>query len=376
MPTDNDLPPDASQNAAPAQSSTIADKLRALVAGIIADPLNRKGFSAALAQAPQGIASGRALSDKIVSYLPVPQSIRDHVSDLEDLAQDTADSALSNDPMDTMKAQATSIGRGVQQGVTGFNEGLGSTFAAPVDALHTGADYLTSKVGQLFGLPPIDSPQPSQMYNAAFVDPAGPPMTRGQKLMRAGGNAVGQSVPTMFGSLGLATSGVRSGVSLADQAAGGLVDSIEAPAAVSATSPAADVAVAPATDAASAPASSISGVFQKYMPMSSFAARQIGRAVPSSVKSLPANILDTVSPTNLQSGAQNFVDAVNPTNIVNAFNPANLSGAADSTLDMMAQNPALVAKAKAVQAFHSGVKNERALLNQPQQQPPDASGSY
>jgi len=37
MPTDNDLPPDASQNAAPAQSSTIADKLRALVAGIIAD---------------------------------------------------------------------------------------------------------------------------------------------------------------------------------------------------------------------------------------------------------------------------------------------------------------------------------------------------
>jgi hypothetical protein len=188
MPTDNNSPPDASQNAAPAPSSTIADKLRALVAGVIADPLNRQGWQNAVAQAPQNIASARAIGDKIVSYLPVPQSIRDHGSDIEDLAQDSANSALSNDPTDTMKAQAASIGRGVRQGVTGFNEGLGSYLTVPADAIASVADTVGNTVGGWFGSPPVNLPKPSDMYNALFVDPAGPPMTRGQKLMRADGH--------------------------------------------------------------------------------------------------------------------------------------------------------------------------------------------
>jgi hypothetical protein len=231
MPPETSAAADAST--APTPSPSIADTLRAYAAGIIADPLNRKGLSKAWADAPQSLATARGVVDKVAGYLPMPQSIRDHFSDIEDLGQDTADAALSKNPMDALKAEAASIGNGLRQGVAGFNEGVGPVFTAPADALASLSDAVGNKVGGYFGSPPVNLPMPSKMYNDAFVVPSGPPQTKGQKLMRAGGNAVGQSVPMMAGGLGLATSGARSGISMAQQAAGGLVDSIEAPAATS-----------------------------------------------------------------------------------------------------------------------------------------------
>jgi hypothetical protein len=75
------------------------------------------------------------------------------------------------------------------------------------------------------------------------------------------------------------------------------------------------------------------------------------------------NLVDMVNPANIQSRLQSLVNALNPTNVAAAFNPANLQGAADATLDTVAANPMLAAQAKAVQSFHTGVKNQRAILN-------------
>jgi hypothetical protein len=76
-----------------------------------------------------------------------------------------------------------------------------------------------------------------------------------------------------------------------------------------------------------------------------------------------------VNPANIQGRVQGVVNALSPTNVAAAFNPANLQGAADATLDTVAANPMLATQAKAIQSFHTGVKNQRAILNQPQQQP-------
>jgi hypothetical protein len=55
--------PDQSSAASAPQPSTIADTLREFAAGIVADPLNRKGWSAALS--PEGVASARAAADRV-----------------------------------------------------------------------------------------------------------------------------------------------------------------------------------------------------------------------------------------------------------------------------------------------------------------------
>jgi hypothetical protein len=153
----------------------------------------------------------------------MPQSIRDHVSDIEDLGQDTVGAALSKDPMDALNAQAVSIGHGLQQGIAGFNEGLKNIFGGVADAVMAPQRGIQYGLESLTGTPHSDQLLPSQAFSQLFIDPAGAPQTKGQKLMRAGGNAVGLSVPTMFGGLGLATSGARSGISLAQQAASSIL---------------------------------------------------------------------------------------------------------------------------------------------------------
>lgn len=371
MPSDaTPASPDAYSGDVPLASPTIAERLRSALATVNAPFGWSSGVSA------PSVADVRAMADALYNHVPMPDSVRDHLTDVEDLATNTANAALSKNPVDEMKAQAGSIANGLQQGATGFNEGLSSTVLRPLDAI----PYFVDKAMGGEGVHPLEG-----TFNKYFVDPAGPPTTPGQQKMRAGGDAVGQNVPLIASGLGLATSGARYGVSLAQQAAGGLVDSIEAPAAASAVSaPVADAASAPAANAGEAATSGVGAMLRKYLPMTTWVVdndpvingvvkplgRAIGNVLPNSITSMPANIAEAVSPAGIQSGVQNVVNALNPTNVVNAFNPANLQGAADSTLDFVAQNPRLAVQGKAAQAFHSGVNKQRLLQAQQAQQPP------
>ena len=163
--------------------------------------------------------------------------------------------------------------------------------------------------------------------------------------MRAGGNAVGQNVPAIFGGLGAATSGIRSGVSLADQAADGAVDLITAPAAVAAATPAADVRVPPLAGCGrcSAPVSDLSAAFQIHAhdlvrcAPSRAIVPAMGRLMPASVKSLGTTIANPTSPqTTLRAPRRIRQRRLTPADIVDALSPANLQGAADSALDTIA----------------------------------------
>jgi hypothetical protein len=62
-------------------------------------------------------------------------------------------------------------------------------------------------------------PSAHDLFNRIAVDPAGEPQSIGQRLMRAGGEGVGGAALPMAGMLGVAGSGLRSGVTLAEQAA-------------------------------------------------------------------------------------------------------------------------------------------------------------
>ena len=167
------------------------------------------------AQLREAAQSGRDAAHTALNDFPEP-GIRDQAGDVVDLAFDTA-SSLPDAQKRT--AQLAEIRNGVQQTATGFNEGLASTVGR---ALDTPGYFLGKPIG-------LDVPEEARhpfegAFRKYFVDPAGPPTTPKQRILRSGGNVIGKNVPTMF-----AAGGIRSGISLARQAADGLVDGVAVP---------------------------------------------------------------------------------------------------------------------------------------------------
>ncbi len=332
-----------------AKSPSIADKLRAFAAQVYADPLNLKAWNDMPAQLREAAQSGRDAAHTALNYFPEP-GIRDQAGDVVDLAFDTASSLP--DPQ-KRAAQLAAIRNGVQQTATGFNEGLASTVGR---ALDTPGYFLGKAIGLNV---PEEARYPFEgTFRKYFVDPAGPPMTPKQRILRAGGNVVGENIPTMFAGGGLAARGIRSGISLARQAAGGLVDGVVAPAAV------------PAVISAAEPpaASSIADRLRALAPTSldDFNALvnpiNIAGAAARGVKGVAQSAINTAStvPGMVQRAIPDATNALNPTNIINAVRPANLQGAANSTLDFMARNPVAATGAQTYRAFRQGERGERA----------------
>jgi hypothetical protein len=166
------------------------------------------------------------------------------------------------------------------QAAAGFNKGFGNTAFLPVDALAQGADWLTNKVADGLGiehLPPVTSAH--DMFNKVAVDPAGEPESIMQKLVRAGGQGVGSAVLPVAGGVGVAQSGLRSGLTLVDRAAQPGLDAIQP---------------------------SAGGI--------------LGRLKDLANGLDPRNITSAFSPTNLQGSADRILNmmAVNPTRMVAA----------------------------------------------------------
>lgn len=110
-----------------------------------------------------------------------------------------------------------SMTRSVTQGATGFNEGLASSVLRPLDVV----PFLVSKAFGGEGVHPFEG-----TFREHFVDPAGDPQNRVEQTLRAGGRMAGENLPLMATGAGAAGAGVRSGVSMAEQAAGGLKPTI------------------------------------------------------------------------------------------------------------------------------------------------------
>ena len=120
------------------------------------------------------------------------------------------DAAL--DPATRARA-VRSVARGTQQGLSGFNEGLGNVVFALPDALNTGTDYVAGKLAAAFGAsPPPHVPSSHDYYNRAFVDPAGAPETKLEQRIRGAARSFGTDTPALLLGGGLATAGARSGI--------------------------------------------------------------------------------------------------------------------------------------------------------------------
>jgi hypothetical protein len=77
----------------------------------------------------------------------IADSLADKQS-LKDALHTGVDTAL--DP--TTRAQAVKgVARGVHQGLSGFNEGIGNVVFAPADAPDSGTDYIAGKLAAAFG---------------------------------------------------------------------------------------------------------------------------------------------------------------------------------------------------------------------------------
>jgi hypothetical protein len=166
------------------------------------------------------------------------------------------------------------------QAAAGFNKGFGNTAFLPVDALAQGADWLTNKAGDALGvghLPPVTSAH--DMFNKVAVDPAGEPQSIMQKMMRAGGQGVGNSLLPTTAGVGVAQSGLRSGLTLAERAAQPGLEAIQP---------------------------SAGGI--------------LGRLKDRMNGLDPRNIASAFTPTNLQGSADRILNtmAVNPTRLVAA----------------------------------------------------------
>jgi hypothetical protein len=114
------------------------------------------------------------------------------------------------------------LGRTLQQGAAGVNEGLKSIFGGPADAIAAVADAVGDKVGGWFGSPPINLPKPSEFFNSATIAPAGDPENGLESAFRAGGDLVGQNIVPSGIASGLAGSGIR----LAETAAPSVLNTI------------------------------------------------------------------------------------------------------------------------------------------------------
>lgn len=107
--------------------------------------------------------------------------------------------------------------RSVTQGATGFNEGIARSILRPLDVV----PYLASKAMGGEGVHPFEG-----TFREHFVDPMGTPQNRVEQALRAGGEMAGENLPLMATGAGVAGSGIRSGVTMAEQAAPGVVNKI------------------------------------------------------------------------------------------------------------------------------------------------------
>jgi hypothetical protein len=110
----------------------------------------------------------------VLKYFPgagdVVSSALDNVTNKQALAgmlHAGADTAL--DPA-TRAHAANAVRRGVQQGLSGFNEGLGNVVFAAPDALDRASDYVAGKLAAAFGAAPAPAlPSVHSYYDDAFV---------------------------------------------------------------------------------------------------------------------------------------------------------------------------------------------------------------
>ena len=115
---------------------------------------------------------------------------------MKDALHGAVDTAL--DPATRARA-ARSVARGAQQGLSGFNEGLGNVVFAPADALDTATDYVAGKLATAFGTsPPAALPRAHDYYNGAFVAPAGQPETKIEQRIRGAARSFGTDAPALL----------------------------------------------------------------------------------------------------------------------------------------------------------------------------------
>jgi hypothetical protein len=192
-------------------------------------------------------------------------------------------------------------------------------FALP-DALNKGTDYVAGKVAAAIGAsPPAPVPSSHDYYNRAFVDPAGAPETKLEQRIRGAARSFGTDAPTLLLGGGLATAGVRSGVTLAEQEAPGLVD-----------------AVRPlATNAAD------------YFPNGEISARGAAGYLAGRLKEM----------------IPDYINALRPTNVVNALRASNMQGAADTALERIAAHPRLTAYGDLTKDWRAQKKREAQEAN-------------
>jgi hypothetical protein len=246
------------------------------------------------------------------SYVPGPAGDA-YVSGMDTLTNKNAlvdalhagvDTAL--DPATRARA-ASSVGRGVQQGLSGFNNGLGNLIFAAPDALDSATGYVAGKIANVIGAaPPPTLPSAHDAYNQTFVAPGGAPNTPMEKRIRGTAQSFATDLPALLVGGGAGAAGVRSGVTMAEQAAPGLLDTI------------------------SAPVAGIAGKLRGMIP--------------------------------------NFINGLRPTNIANAVRASNLQGAADTTLQQVAARPQLASYAALSRDWRS-VKRRQAQEDAQQAQP-------
>ena len=236
----------------------------------------------------------------IVSYVPGPASdiftgafdVGTDKSAIKDVLHTGVDTAF--DPA-TRERVLNGVGRGVQQGLSGFNEGLGNVVFAPADLLDRGTDYVAGKLAAAFGATPPAVQRTHDYYNRAFVDPAGQPETKLEQRIRGTARSFGTDLPALLVGGGLAAAGARSGVTLAEQEAPGLLEAVRAP-------------VTEAT-------------------------HYTGKVSVPEVAGFLSSKLKQLVP--------NFLNALHPTNVANAVRASNMQGAADRVLERVAAHPYL-----------------------------------
>jgi hypothetical protein len=89
---------------------------------------------------------------------------------------------------------------------------------------------VAGKLAAAFGVsPPPPVLSSHDYYNRAFVEPAGAPETKLEQRIRGAARSFGTDTPALLLGGGLATGGVRSGVTLAEQEAPGLLETVRTP---------------------------------------------------------------------------------------------------------------------------------------------------
>jgi hypothetical protein len=262
-------------------SGGYVDTLRAFLHGQIDKFANAPGLFDGVAMAAPIFNAEKA----VASYVPGPasdtlQSGIDTATNQKALA-DTLHSAVDTALDPATRAQAVnSVGRGARQALSGFNAGLGNVVFTPADALDSATNYVAGKIANVIGAaPPPTLPSMHDFYNNAFVAPAGAPATPMETRIRGTAQSFGNNIPAILLGGGVGAAGIRSGVTMAEQAAPALLEKI------------------------SAPAETVAGKIRDLIP--------------------------------------NFLNGLQPTNIANAVRTSNLQGAANSTLQQVASHPAV-----------------------------------